>query len=72
MPVGRDEPQDHSRLQREAGKVLSLADLDSSLMLKPDQPYVLMDRGTTHYYLGEYEKALADLDRSLELRTGRS
>ena len=44
----------------------SLADYDSALSLRQDDPLLLAERGQIHYILGDYEQSLDDCDRSIE------
>lgn len=59
------EPKEESA-DRELLKA-ALADCDRALKLAPDQGSTLDTRGYIHYLLGDNERALADLDRAVEL-----
>ena len=46
----------------------ALANYDSALELKPDDPNFLSNRGNTYHHLKRYEEALADYNKALQLR----
>ncbi len=37
------------------------------LALNPNYPYTYLNRGATYYYLGEYDKAMADYNKAIDL-----
>ena len=43
-------------------KVLTVADYDQAIRLKPDFPQAYSDRGVTHYLGGNHDKAVRDYD----------
>ena len=45
----------------------ALVDIERALQASPDEPNYLDTRGYIHYLLGNYDKALADLDRAIEI-----
>ena len=50
----------------------SIADLDQSIALDPDNASTHFYRGLAHSALEEYEIAIADFDRAIELDTGHA
>jgi len=45
----------------------SLADLNKSLEIEPNDSWVLKQRGKTYYIMNKYEESLADVTKSLEI-----
>lgn len=45
----------------------AIADFNKAIEIKPDDAYAYGNRGTLHYYKGEYDRAIVDFDQALKL-----
>src|SRR5262249_50852801 len=50
---------------------LAIADCDAALKLSPQAPFAFGNRGTAYLHKGQYERAIADYDRSIALFAAR-